>query len=527
MSRSVTTAGSHASLADVLARADTGPVPVPIAIQLAIAAARALEAMPGRPVGLSATHLAIDARGFVLVVPGAMRPAHASPEQAAGNGADARSEVFSLGVILWELLAGRPLFDRGGDAATADAIIHAPVPAVGSQNTQVPGMIADVLTSALAKSPESRFDNVGAFGRALAGARAATEVDEPSGEAISRWVTARLSRPVASSAPSVPDLDLPGSSRMQRSSGQMHAAAPPTSVRSAAAAAFSDLHLEVAVPAPMSSRNPPASSRQPPPPSLPLPPPAVPAHGIEFKTTDDDDDFDMPIERNLVSAPMQTTTSGRPSGLNTDGPPSSRRSLPSGSGLDLGAPGRLSARPARTTSRGREPGFFAKLLGFVVALVLFGATGAALVRLLHHAGGRSVTAYLPHAFDGTSANESGVVAVVCLVVAGSIVYLGLQLRPHAWWIIISGGALLLLALAMVTVTLASTGENPTPPDGVLLVPYLLPAAFALLALGMCGRAARIFTRSHGARKIGGVPIALIAGALVFAAFEISRLAAKL
>ena len=92
--------------------------------------------------------------------------------------------------------------------------------------------------------------------------------------------------------------------------------------------------------------------------------------------------------------------------------------------------------------------------------------------------------------------------------------------------ILSGAALLLLSLAMVTVTLASTGDNPTPPDGALLVPFLAPAVLALLGLGLWGRAARIFTRAYGARKLGGLPLALIAGGLAFAAFEISKLAAR-
>ena len=84
--------------------------------------------------------------------------------------------------------------------------------------------------------------------------------------------------------------------------------------------------------------------------------------------------------------------------------------------------------------------------------------------------------------------------------------------------------MLLLALAMVTVTLASTGENPTPPDGVLLVPYVTPVAIALLALGMGLRAGRILGRARGARRVAGVPLAAIAGVLAFVAFEVSRLA---
>jgi hypothetical protein len=77
---------------------------------------------------------------------------------------------------------------------------------------------------------------------------------------------------------------------------------------------------------------------------------------------------------------------------------------------------------------------------------------------------------------------------------------------------------------MVTVTLASTGENPTPPDGALLVPYLFPAAVLMLAIGVEGRAARLFARGRGAGRVSAIPIAAIAGAIAFFAFEASRFA---
>jgi hypothetical protein len=66
--------------------------------------------------------------------------------------------------------------------------------------------------------------------------------------------------------------------------------------------------------------------------------------------------------------------------------------------------------------------------------------------------------------------------------------------------------------------------NPTPPDGVLLIPYLLPTAVLFLALGLLGRAARRFARGGAGRRVTSLPLAAIAGALAFAAFEISRLA---
>lgn len=171
-----------------------------------------------------------------------------------------------------------------------------------------------------------------------------------------------------------------------------------------------------------------------------------------------------------------------------------------------------------------EPGIAVKLLGALVMLAVAGGTGFGLLRTIHQPGGRDVTHALPHAFDGTAATESGAVALGALVVAVLLGFLGLRLKPHAWTVVASGGAFLLLALAMVTVTLASSGEEAAPPDGVLLVPYLFPAATLLFALGLFVRSARLFAHAVGMRRAGAIPIAVIAGALAFIAFETSRLA---
>ena len=76
---------------------------------------------------------------------------------------------------------------------------------------------------------------------------------------------------------------------------------------------------------------------------------------------------------------------------------------------------------------------------------------------------------------------------------------------------------------MVTVTLGSTGEN-VPPDGGLLVPYLLPSAVLLVSLGIVGRAGRRFAAGYRAQKALLLPYAAIAGAVGYLAFEVSRLA---
>ena len=523
------------SLAQYQANA-VGPAPTGMAIHIVLELARVLATTGtagqvhelGR---VSSVHALIGYDGSVaLAEPNKVHDrvslSYLSPEQVSGSPVDGRAEVFSLGIILWELLAGTKLFARATDAAKSVAILDDPILDVLLVNPDVPPIIGEVVATALARNKRERFDSVVAFGRALASARASCRIPEPSPQDVARWVAEGVPRSAPPVGDGIPDLDMPGSSRARRSSSTSTAAVvPPTSVRSAAAAVFSEINL---VSAPQHASTPQrATAPEDVPPLQPVP--APPQQGIALASSDDDD-FDMQIERNLTSPDMRiaasSPSSGGPGAEGLSGPHSAGQQRPgAGSGLELGAPQRLSARADRR-ERAVETGLVARIGGFLGATAAFGLTSAALFRFVHRAGGRPVASLFPHAFDGTSANESGALALIALVVAVTIIFVGLRLQPHAWSIVAAGGAMLVLALAMVTVTLASTGDNPTPPDGVLLVPYVAPVAILLLGLGMGGRAGRILARARGVRRLGGVPLAVIAGALAFVAFEVSGLATR-
>jgi hypothetical protein len=154
--------------------------------------------------------------------------------------------------------------------------------------------------------------------------------------------------------------------------------------------------------------------------------------------------------------------------------------------------------------------------------VTFGLTAAALFKLTHPAGLRT-TSLLPHAFDATSPTESGALSLVLLVLAVALGFAGLKVRPRSWALVGSAGAMSITSLALVTVTLVATEENPSPPDGARLVPYALPLAVALLGLGIAGRGARLYLAEGATRKIAAFPVAMIGGALAFLAFEMSAL----
>jgi beta-lactam-binding protein with PASTA domain/predicted Ser/Thr protein kinase len=86
-------------------------------------------------------------------------PTYLSPEQAQGHAVDARSDLYSLGCVLYELLAGRPPFT--GDTPVAIAykqVNEAPVPP-SSHNPDVPPRLDAVVMKCLAKNPANRYQS--------------------------------------------------------------------------------------------------------------------------------------------------------------------------------------------------------------------------------------------------------------------------------------------------------------------------------------------------------------------------------
>ncbi|MFI5235432.1 MAG: protein kinase, partial [Gemmatimonadales bacterium] len=100
-------------------------------------------------------------------------PTYMSPEQAAGESVDHRSDLYALGVVAYEMLAGHPPF-RGvsNTALVSMQIAEAPVPIQRVRPDTPPALAAAVMRS-LAKAPDKRFPDGTAFGRAVAGEGAA------------------------------------------------------------------------------------------------------------------------------------------------------------------------------------------------------------------------------------------------------------------------------------------------------------------------------------------------------------------
>lgn len=164
-----------------------GPLPVERAIRVALQVCDALQhahargvihrdikpdnihVLPGDVVKLTDFGIARIAADPSITSDGQVfgTPSYMSPEQIAGKPLDARTDIYSLGVTLYEMLTGRKPFT--GDSVvtiTYNIINQEPPPLVG-----VPPEVQQVVLRAMAKAPEARFPSAAALRDALANAR--------------------------------------------------------------------------------------------------------------------------------------------------------------------------------------------------------------------------------------------------------------------------------------------------------------------------------------------------------------------
>ena len=172
-------------LATILRR--TGPLPPAQATRIASAVARALAAAHGRGIvhrDVKPGNVLIGRDGRVKVVDFGIARAIAeaqmtlpgttlgsvhyfSPEQARGESATESSDIFSLGIVLYEMLTGGRPWEGDSAASVALARLTGPVPDPAVVRPSIPPSIAAVARTAMAGVPEDRYPSAGAMADAL------------------------------------------------------------------------------------------------------------------------------------------------------------------------------------------------------------------------------------------------------------------------------------------------------------------------------------------------------------------------
>ena len=181
------------------ARLAKGPVPVDQALQIAVEIASALDKAHGQGI----THRDLKPSNIMLTQSGAklldfglakLRPAdpaegltalstqeaplteqgtilgtfqYMAPEQLEGQEADARTDIFAFGTLVYELVTGRKAFEGKSRASLIAAILERHPPPVSSLQTMSPAALDQIVKTCLAKDPNDRWQSAGDVGRQL------------------------------------------------------------------------------------------------------------------------------------------------------------------------------------------------------------------------------------------------------------------------------------------------------------------------------------------------------------------------
>jgi predicted Ser/Thr protein kinase len=138
----------------------------------------------------------VDVAG--LTASGAMvgTPAYMAPEQGMGQAGDERSDIYSLGVVLYQLTTGHRPFDADTPLGVALKHINAPLPPPVVVNPDLPKSIEAVTLKALAKDPDKRYQTAKEFAIALKKAAAGELIEPPAPGMVAAELTLDAQGPI-------------------------------------------------------------------------------------------------------------------------------------------------------------------------------------------------------------------------------------------------------------------------------------------------------------------------------------------
>ncbi len=123
-------------------------------------------------------------------------PAYMSPEQALGEATDRRGDIWGVGVVLYEMIAGKPPFDHEHEQAIVYSVINEAQEPLTARRTGLPTELDRTVGKALAKKPEERYQHVAdmrvdlrALQKNLSSAKSTSLKTEPAGPATSTQPT--------------------------------------------------------------------------------------------------------------------------------------------------------------------------------------------------------------------------------------------------------------------------------------------------------------------------------------------------
>jgi eukaryotic-like serine/threonine-protein kinase len=201
-----------------------------------------------------------------------------SPEQSLGQVMDRRTDIFALGICLWELLTGRSLFRRAGATPVAQLLSSEPLVAPGRMVEGLPAALDAVCLKALAAKQEERYADAAELRRDLLKAARELPLDGPADEALAKVMRelfeserAKKEALVLEGGPVAPDAPTPVEPSLQPKSKLPYAVAAVLALGLIAVAAIA---LRPA-PAPPPPPPEPIAKQEPPPPApVPSPEPA-------------------------------------------------------------------------------------------------------------------------------------------------------------------------------------------------------------------------------------------------------------